>query len=295
MGVLTEIRRRFQLLCHRPRHWRLRPGTIDRRLFREVVIQNQYRLPRRFRRTDVVLDVGGHVGSFAYAVLRRGAGSVWCCEASATNLRLLQHNLYPYRDRVRLLYGAVWRSDATVAHLGLHNPDTAANTGAIQVTDAPATRRVPVVPFDELIDRATDGGARRVRLLKLDCEASEWPILLTSRRLDRIDALCGEYHVVPAAGPFAVAGYEEYSPELLERHLGAHGFRVRTVPEPRQAGLGLFFAERRDQGVGHVLRGGVAAEVRGQGAALGQDALDGGHEAPADVALPFRFQQVDGR
>ncbi len=295
MGLLREVGRRFLLFCHKPRHWRLRPSTIDRRLFREVVIQNQYRLPRRFRRQDVVLDVGGHVGSFALAVLRRGAGSVWCCEPSATNFRLLQHNLYPYRDRVRLLYGAVWRSDADVPYLGLHNPDSEANTGAIQVTDAPATRRVSVVPFDELIDRATEGGLRRVRLLKLDCEASEWPILLTSRRLDRIDAICGEYHVVPPAGPFAVAGYEEYSPDLLERHLGAHGFRVRTVPEPRQAGLGLFFAERRDEGVGRVLRGGTAAEVRGEGAALGQNALDRGEDAPADAALPFRFQQVDGR
>ena len=295
MGLLTEVGRRFLLFCHKPRDWRLRPGTIDRRLFREVVVQNQYRLPRRFQRNDVVLDVGGHVGSFAYAVLRRGAGSVWCCEASATNFRLLHHNLFPYRDRVRLLYGAVWRSDADVSHLGLHNPDTEANTGALRVTDGTASRRVPVLPFDELIDRATDGGAWRVRLLKLDCEASEWPILLTSRRLDRIDAICGEYHVVPPAGPFAVAGFEEYTPGLLERHLGAHGFRVRTVPEPRQAGLGLFFAERGDEGVGHVLRGGVAAEVRREGAALGQDALDRGEEAAGDVALPFRFQQVDGR
>ncbi len=295
MGLLTEVRRRFQLLCHKPRHWRLRPGTIDRRLFREVVVQNQYRLPRRFRHTDIVLDVGGHVGSFAYAVLRRGAGSVWCCEPSATNFRLLQHNLYPYRDRVRLLYGAVWRSDASATHLGLHNPDSDANTGAVQVTDAPASRRVAAVPFDELIDRATEGGARRVRLLKLDCEASEWPILLTSRRLGRIDAICGEYHVVPPAGPFAVAGYEEYSPDLLARYLGAHGFRVRIAPEPRQAGLGLFFAERGDEGVGHVLGGGVAAEVWREGAALGQDALGRGQNAPADGALPFRFQQVDGR
>ncbi len=295
MGLLREVGRRVLLFCHKPRHWRLRPGTIDRRLFREVIIQNQYRLPRRFRRDDIVVDVGGHVGSFAYAVLRRGAGSVWCCEASATNFRLLQDNLFPYRDRVRLLYGAVWRSDASVTHLGLHNPGSDANTGAIQVTDAPATRRVPVVPFDELIDRATEGGARRVRLLKLDCEASEWPILLTSRCLHSIDAICGEYHVVPPAGPFAVAGYEEYSPELLEGYLGAQGFRVRTVPESRQAGLGLFFAERAHEGVGHVLRGGVAAEVRGEGAALGQAALDRGEDAPADVALPFRFQQVDGR
>jgi FkbM family methyltransferase len=267
MGVLTEARRRFQLFCHKPRHWRLRPGTIDRRLFREVVLDNQYRLPRRFRPDDVVLDVGGHLGSFALAVLRRGAGTVWCCEASAANFALLRHNLGPYGERARLVFGAVWRSDARVTHLRLYNRQAEANTGALQVTDGPAADTTPVVRFDELIDRATEGGSRRVRLLKLDCEASEWPILLTSRRLDRIDGVCGEYHVVPAAGPFAVAGHPVYSPELLERHLGAHGFRVQTVPEPRRPGeLGLFFAERvagsiesGDEARGHLRRGGAAA------------------------------------
>jgi FkbM family methyltransferase len=270
MGLLTEVRRRFQLFRHKPRHWQLRPGTIDRRVFREVVVENQYRLPRRFRREDVLLDVGGHLGSFALAVLRRGAGTVWCCEASAANFALLRHNLGPYRDRVRLVFGAVWRCEPGVTHLGLYNPQAEANTGALRVTDGPAPDATPVVPFDELIDRATEGGARRVRLLKLDCEGSEWPILLTSGRLDRIDAVCGEYHVVPPAGPFAVAGHVEYSAGLLERHLGAHGFRVQTIPEPRRPGqLGLFFAERAgapagsseggDDARGHLGRGGAAA------------------------------------
>jgi hypothetical protein len=27
------------------RHWRLRPNTLDARLFRNVVIENEYRLP----------------------------------------------------------------------------------------------------------------------------------------------------------------------------------------------------------------------------------------------------------
>ena len=43
MGVLKELYRRFQLLLHKPRHWQLRPDTIDRRIFREVVIHNEYR------------------------------------------------------------------------------------------------------------------------------------------------------------------------------------------------------------------------------------------------------------
>jgi FkbM family methyltransferase len=245
MGILTELYRRWQLARHKPRGWQLRPGTIDRRLFREVVIHNDYELPPRFEPHDVILDVGAHLGSFALAALRRGAGTVYCCEADPDNFRLLRHNLRPYRGRVRLLPHAVWRSDAKVTHLRLHNPEDPRNTGAIRVADRSGGPAVPVLPFDDLVLRATCGGAGRVRLLKLDCEGAEWPVLLTARTLSLVDALCGEYHLDACTGPFRVAGHGTYSPELLERHLAEHGFRVRTRPAVKDPRFGLFFAQRR--------------------------------------------------
>jgi FkbM family methyltransferase len=245
LSLLTELYRRFVLFRHKPRHWRLRPGTIDRRLFREVVIHNDYDLPPRFDPTDVIVDVGGHIGSFTYAVLKRGAGTVYCCEADADNFRLLRHNLRPYGDRVRLLPWAVWRSDQRVTHLRLRTPEDPRNTGAIQVTTAGSGAAVPVLPFDELVLRAAAGGAGRIRLLKLDCEGAEWPILLTARRLDLVDAICGEYHLDACTGLFAVRGYSDYTPALLERHLAEHGFRVRSRPAAKDPRFGLFFAERQ--------------------------------------------------
>jgi len=254
MGILTELGRRFHLFCHKPRHWTLRPGTIDRRLFRQVVIQNEYRLPSRFDGRDTIVDIGSHIGSFAYAVLRRGAGAVWCCEPDADNFHLLEHNLAPYNPRVHLIEAAIWRSDQSVSHLALHNPeDDPRNTSAYQVADAPSGSRVRGVAFDDLIDRATGGGARRVRLLKLDCEGSEWPILLTSRRLHLIDAIHGEYHRTPCSGLFGVAGHAEYTPALLERYLAQQGFRVQILPDPKgPQRIGLFFAERANAKDAHA-------------------------------------------
>jgi FkbM family methyltransferase len=245
MGVLTELYRRFVLFRHKPRRWLLRPNTIDRRVFRSVAIDNEYELPPRFAPHDVILDVGGHVGSFSYAVLKRGAGVVYACEPDADNFRLLRHNLRPYRDRVHLFPHAVWRSDQAVARLYFHNHQgDPRNTGAGSVAGGPTARQVSVLPFDDLVDRATEGGARRVRLLKLDCEGAEWPILLTSRSLHRIDAVCGEYHLRALAGPYAVAGCPEFTPAVLERHLAQQGFRARTRPAPKAPHVGLFFAER---------------------------------------------------
>ena len=192
----------------------------------------------------MVLDVGGHVGSFAHAALRRGAGLVACCEPDADNFRLLRHNLAPCADRVHLLRCAVWRSDVRVASLSLHQPRKASATGSLQVTTDPAFQPVPVVAFDDLVEELTQGG-RRIRFLKLDCEGAEWPILLTARTLDRIDSVCGEYHLGDYSEAFHVAGFPTFTPEVLEGILSKHGFRVRTRPNLRSPDpIGNFFAHR---------------------------------------------------
>ena len=240
--MLTECYRRVETLLHKPRHWTLRPRTIDRRIFRHVVIQNEYRLPPRFEPDDVLLDIGAHVGSFALAALRRGAGMVHCHEADPDNFRLLQRHLRPYRDRVTLSAHAVWRSDLPATDVPFYNP-TPRNTGAGGVAADGHGLRVPARAFDEVIAEATRDG-RRVRLAKLDCEGSEWPILLTSRILHLVDSLCGEYHLGDYGGPFAVAGYPRFTADVLACCLAEQGFRVRTRPSIKDPRTGLFFAGR---------------------------------------------------
>ncbi len=244
MGVLRELYRRMRIGYHKPRHWRFRPGTIDRRIFRNVVVENEYHLPARFQPHDVILDVGGHIGSFTHAVLLRGAGRVHCCEPDAENFQLLLHNLAPYSDRVRVNRCAVWRSDVMVESLSLHNPRRAGNTGGVQVTTEATAQSVPVLPFDEHVANAAAPGGR-IRLLKLDCEGAEWPILFTARSLDRIDAICGEYHVDDYPEAFHVSGFPVFTPEALQRHLQDHGFHVVIARNPRSGGgIGNFFACR---------------------------------------------------
>jgi FkbM family methyltransferase len=246
MGIVKRLYRRFRVFRHKPRHWLLRPDTVDRRLFREVVVNNDYRLPPRFAPDDVILDVGAHTGSFALAVLNRGARNVCCCEADRDNFRLLCHNLRPYHDRARLLRGAVWRSDQPApVRLYLDNPGDPRNTGTIRVAARATGQAVPVLPFDDLLSRVTRRGACRLRLLKLDCEGSEWPILLTSRQLHLVDAVCGEYHLgEDFLRPFSPSGHQEFTPATLEQYLCRQGFQVCTLPSAKHPAVGLFFAGR---------------------------------------------------
>lgn len=245
MGPLRKLGRRLLLAWHRPRHWHFRPGTFDRRAFREVVVENEYRLPRDLPAGAVVLDIGANVGAFALAALRRGAAVVHCFEPHPGNFEQLARNLRPYARRARLHRCAIWRSDRPEATLALHNPDEPGNTGAIRVAAAGDGPAVAARPLDDVLAELTAGG-RRLALAKLDCEGAEWPVLFTSRMLSRIDVLCGEYHLGLWPEAFRVAG-AAFTAEGLVALLNRHGLAARAVPHPRAGGrLGHFFATRND-------------------------------------------------
>jgi hypothetical protein len=113
------------------------------------------------------------------------------------------------------------------------------------------------------VDRATNNGEHRVRLLKLDCEGAEWPILLTSQRLGLIDEICGEFHEIggqfleisedrPEQQPvFSFANVEKFTIDMLVDTLSDAGFAVtwrrHTRPTGAIEGLGLFFATRANE------------------------------------------------
>jgi FkbM family methyltransferase len=251
--------------------WSFRSGTLDRLIFDGVVALDEYRLPERFEPDDVVVDVGAHIGSFAYAVALRGGKHVWSIEPDRTNCASAAEHLRPYVDQgyVRLIHAAVWRSDPNDDELrfdGYHalphsypGMEGVVNTGGGSVVWG-LGEPVAKIAFDDVVDLTTNRGERRVRLLKLDCEGAEWPIVLTSQRLDLIDEIVGEFHEL--GGPFLEIGENRssnapvfhsdrvagFTIEELVRFLRGAGFGVtysrHVRPDGALEGLGLFFATR---------------------------------------------------
>ena len=98
----------------------------------------------------------------------------------------------------------------------------------------------------DVLREATRDGTRRIRLLKIDCEGAEYPILLTTTQLHLVDEICGEYHNLPAeiTAPWGFGGTVDIN--RLADHLVANGFEVDIMPytgSGSNAG-GLFFARR---------------------------------------------------
>ena len=241
-------------------------------IFNGVVALNEYRLPDRFAASDIVIDVGAHIGSFAYAVAQRGGEHVYSIEPDRANFTFAAENLRPYIDKghVQLIQRAVWRSDPNDDELrfdGYHPfpRSFAGMEGVINTGDGSVVWGVgePVakVAFDHVVDLVTNGGERRVRLLKLDCEGAEWPIVLTSRRLQLIDEIVGEFHEIGGtfleiaedrpskSHVFHTDRVTSFTIDELVRCLRDAGFcvtyRRHRRPDGALEGLGLFFAARQ--------------------------------------------------
>ncbi len=236
-----------------PHPFTFREGTTDEQVFLDVNDHDEYRLPKAFEPNDLIVDVGCHIGSFAYACLVRGAGSVHGFEAFSENYDCAVRNLRSFGDRIKLQNKAVWRSDTPIDSLS-YSISGDGNTGGGHVLGTKGGRRVDAISLDDLIREVTDDGRRRIRLLKMDCEGSEYPILLTSRMLHLVDFICGEFHnytishgrdhafyKVPEHA--RIEGYSRYTIDELADYLEDANFHVDPVNNPHLPGLtGWFFA-----------------------------------------------------
>jgi FkbM family methyltransferase len=244
-----------------------RPDTEDEEVFHEVLIANTYGLPDRLREGALVVDIGANIGAFTYAALTRGAGEVHAFEADRANYEAARDNLRAASDRVHLRHAAVWRSDRSEGSLWLNHLDRF-NTGRAHVLETGGGQPVLSVPLDDIIRTLTRSRVRRrIDLLKIDCEGSEYPILLTSRLLHRVDHIVGEFHnfasgVRPGHPFFTI-------PELAK----VEGFERFTDAEliPHLHGLGFEVTVRRHEHVPHLLGTFSAVRPKGRLARLAAD------------------------
>lgn len=240
-----------------------RKGTADSNIWNSVVKHREYG-EFVFKDSDIVLDIGMHIGAFSYLALSLGAGEVWGFEASNENYKEAVKNLSSFGLRAKVFRMAVARSTQTPDLLFFSGwrafPDGRQNTGGGNVLWKTSGEAVPAVGLDTILEYATQQGRMEIRLLKIDAEGSEYPILLTSRCLLLVREIVGEFHefgMVREPGkpwetwarkdiPEAcrIEGIEAFSMALLKSRLEQSGFAVeftRCQADPR---LGQFRARR---------------------------------------------------
>jgi len=237
---------------------RFRPDTNDDLIFRSIVEFDEYRLPESFENEDVVIDVGAHIGGFAYAALERGCGQAYCYEADEENARLCRSNLKQFGDRATVIRAAIWRSDQPESVVRFSRSSVEENQGGGNVIGR-SGRKTRAVGLDEAIRVATRGTGRRIRMLKLDCEGAEFPILFTSSLLHLVDDIRGEVHEFwdepQYSSTVEEALRERFTIENLAELLAGAGFHARWQRHRASSRLGYFFADRGGEARAEMLEG----------------------------------------
>lgn len=206
----------------------------DEAIFNTVVYLNEYGL--LLLDNAVILDIGAHIGSFAYMAQKLGASRIYCYEASPDNFELLKENTFDF-SQIEIHNRAVWRSDEVVDKIFFQRASNSAMTGSGGVMCTEGIP-VPAVRFDEILNIIGN-----VDLLKLDAEGSEFPILFTSQRLNQINEIVGEYHeIYNIPQPLKIEGQHEFTGSALVQHLQKSGFNVEF--EHVEENLGKFHAWR---------------------------------------------------
>lgn len=211
----------------------IRPNTQDLLCVRSVCEQNEYRLPDEFRPDDVIIDIGANIGAFAFACLDRGCGKVVCFEPEIENFRLLSKNMNPWLERVELHNNAVWFTERTMHVNGIGGIFT-----AMYHVLKPFGVPVQSISIKNVLARHP-----KVKLLKLDCEGSERPILDALTRSDvlGVDSLCGELHY-----RYTPDGYDTPTDEWLIDTMKRLGFKTIDIVHNAEAKdtIANFFASR---------------------------------------------------
>ena len=209
-------------------------STWDELIFKAVVDHNEYRLLKLDNAN--VLDIGAHIGSFAYIAHMSGASRIYCYEANRENFELLKENMRDFAE-IEVHNYAVWRSDVAVDQVFFqwHLNRAMTGSGGVLFTEGIA---VPAVKFDDIVLKIGT-----VDLLKIDAEGSEFPILFTSQRLNQINEIVGEYHeIYDIPTELNIEKHPQFTVQALIQHLQKSGFNVEF--EHLAENLGKFHAWR---------------------------------------------------
>jgi FkbM family methyltransferase len=161
----------------------------DEEIIYDTRMKNDYKLDK-FSESDIVIDIGGHIGSFAIECALRGA-NVFVYEPDDENYDLLlrnievnnlQNKIVPFKKIISK------RRGKSTLYLDSLNPGSHSIYKKYVDHDIKGSIEVDSITLNDITEDLD-----RVSLIKFDCEGSEYEILIGSD-LTKVEKITMELH-----------------------------------------------------------------------------------------------------
>ena len=187
-------------------------------------------LPTSGATGELVVDIGAHIGCFAWMWRRRnGYANIVCVEANPDNLECLKANVGDFATvlHAACTYEKEFQFVNSIASNGRATGGSYLSPPGQKVNPEYRIdeRTIPSITLEGIVDLI---GGKSIHILKLDCEGSEFSILANTSLLPRIKYVVGEYH-----------GQERWN---KERHQWFEGWGYTLL---RGGNIGTFIYENR--------------------------------------------------
>jgi len=224
-GGYTEIKSRNGL------KYTVRTGTIDLGILDEIVVRKTY-FPREisFKDAKTIVDIGAHIGIFCITSTKLVSKTckIIAIEPEENNFKLLQRNIANNKiTTIQLQRGAVWKN-STNRMMDISLTNNAAHSFFFG-KDCGRKQLVQTLTLSDIMKKFD---VKRIDILKMDCEGSEYDILMNCSRalMSKIGSIILEYHKLDN-----IRNY----PNLVKK-LSSSGFKTTVITFPN----GLIYASR---------------------------------------------------
>ena len=163
-------------------------------MFWQVFVKQAYSCLSDCKNVELVIDCGANVGySAAYLLTIFPKCKVIAIEPDASNFALLQVNLAPYKDRVKLIHAGIWSHPADLKIS--EEPYGDSREWARQVRECVPGESPDITGID-LGSLLKEFSAARISILKMDIEGAEAVVFSKNHEswLPYVDNMAIELH-----------------------------------------------------------------------------------------------------
>jgi FkbM family methyltransferase len=195
-----------------------RPRTSDKDVFDQIFVQREYSCLDEVTDADLILDCGANIGcSSAYFLAKFPRAYLIAIEPDPGNFAMLESNLKPYGERVRLVRSGVWSHPANLVLVKQKFGD--GRDWATQVRECGPGESPDMVAVD-ITTLLETSGYGSVSILKMDVERAEAEIFSRNyeKWIHRVAAIVIELH-------------DEECSNIFQKAIASLGFQVSQSGE----------------------------------------------------------------